>query len=51
MEVNKTNWNLAELVSEISVFKRDQKQLNIIIGFRVRILFVQPRPKDFRGAI
>ena len=50
MEVNEKNRNRAELVPEISVFKRDQNQLNIV-GFRVRILFVQPRPKDFRGAI
>ena len=37
MDVNEKNFNLAKLVSEISVFKRDQEQLNIIIGSRVRI--------------
>ena len=37
MDVNKKNWNLAKLVSEISVFKLDEDQLNIIISFRVRI--------------
>ena len=52
MDVNeKKNWNLAKLVSEISVFKQDQEQLNIIISFRVWIWFVQPHLKDFRGAI
>ena len=37
MEVNENNWNLAELVSEILFFKRDQEQLNIIINFPVRV--------------
>ena len=51
MEVNEKNWNLAELVSEMAVIKRDQEQLNIIISFGVRIWFVQSYTKDFRGAI
>ena len=36
---SKQKKNLAELVSEISqsAFKRDQEQLNNIIGFRIRI--------------
>ena len=33
MEVNEKNWNLTELFSKNSVFKRDQERLNIIIGF------------------
>ena len=37
MGVNEINWNLAELVAESSVFKRDREQLNIIVGFRVGI--------------
>ena len=37
MEMNEKKWNLTELVSEISVLKWDEEQLNIIIGFRVGI--------------
>ena len=36
MEVNEKNWNPAELVPKISVFKGDQEQLNIILGSRIR---------------
>ena len=41
MEVIVKNWNLDEVGSEISIFNRDEEQLNIIVDFRVWIWFVQ----------
>ena len=47
MEVNEKKSNLAELVTEISIFKRDQEQLNIIIGFQVTIWICSVVPERF----
>ena len=51
MEVLEKNWNLDELVPEISVFKWDQEQFNIIVDFRgylTSMKIVIPENFDFQ---